>query len=514
MCIRDSIYSIEDLAQLIHDLKNANRASRVSVKLVSEMGVGTIAAGVTTAKADHILISGETGGTGASPLTSIKHAGLPWELGIAETHQTLVLNDLRSRVVLQTDGGLKTGRDVVIAALLGAEEMGFSTAPLITMGCIMMRKCHLNTCPVGIATQDKQLRKKFNGSPDHVVNYLFMVAEEARQLMAQLGFRSINEMVGRVDALEMQKVIDHWKADGIALSSILTPIETPHADVGTYCTQSQDHGLDKVLDMKLLELAKPALEKGEAVEIELPIINTDRTTCTILSNELAKAHGAELLPEDTVKIKFNGSAGQSLGAFLAKGVSIELEGDANDYVGKGLSGGKLTLYPPKVSTFAPEENILVGNVCLYGATGGKAFFRGRAAERFCVRNSGASAVIEGVGDHGCEYMTGGRAVILGPTGRNFAAGMSGGVAYILDPDNAFPANCNMEMVELEKVEDAEDIAELQGLIEEHARRTGSTVASEVLDNWSTTLGQFVKVMPTDYKRVLLESKQAEKELVA
>ena len=478
------------------------------------MGVGTIAAGVTKAKADHILISGETGGTGASPLTSIKHAGLPWELGIAETHQTLVLNDLRSRVVLQTDGGLKTGRDVVIAALLGAEEMGFSTAPLITMGCIMMRKCHLNTCPVGIATQNKELRKKFNGSPDYVVNYLFMVAEEARQLMAQLGFRSINEMVGRVDVLEMQKAIDHWKADGIDLSSILTPIEKPHADVGTYCTQSQDHGLDKVLDMKLLELAKPALEKGEAVEIELPIINTDRTTCTILSNELAKAHGAELLPEDTVKIKFNGSAGQSLGAFLAKGVSIELEGDANDYVGKGLSCGKLTIYPPKVSTFAPEENILVGNVCLYGATRGKAFFRGCAAERFCVRNSGASAVIEGVGDHGCEYMTGGRAVILGPTGRNFAAGMSGGVAYIWDPDNAFPANCNMEMVELEKVEDAEDIAELQGLIEEHAQRTGSTVATEVLDNWSATLGQFVKVMPTDYKRVLLERKQAEKELVA
>ena len=508
------IYSIEDLAQLIHDLKNANRASRVSVKLVSEMGVGTIASGVAKAKADHILISGETGGTGASPLTSIKHAGLPWELGIAETHQTLVLNDLRSRVVLQTDGGLKTGRDVVVAALLGAEEMGFSTAPLITMGCIMMRKCHLNTCPVGVATQNKELRKKFNGSPDYVVNYLFMVAEEARQLMAHLGFRTINEMVGRVDVLEMQKAIDHWKADGIDLSSILTPIEKPHADVGTYCTQTQDHGLDKVLDMKLLELAKPALEKGEEVEIELPIINTDRTVGTILSNELAKAHGAELLPEDTVKIKFNGSAGQSLGAFLAKGVSIELEGDANDYVGKGLSGGKLTIYPPKVSTFAPEENIIVGNVCLYGATRGKAFFRGCAAERFCVRNSGASAVVEGVGDHGCEYMTGGRVVILGSTGRNFAAGMSGGVAYIWDPDNTFPANCNMEMVELEKVEDAEDIVELQDLIEEHARRTGSTVAAEVLDHWSTTLGQFVKVMPTDYKRVLLERKQAEKELVA
>jgi len=508
------IYSIEDLAQLIHDLKNANRASRVSVKLVSEMGVGTVASGVTKAKADHILISGETGGTGASPLTSIKHAGLPWELGIAETHQTLVLNDLRSRVVLQTDGGLKTGRDVVIAALLGAEEMGFSTAPLITMGCIMMRKCHLNTCPVGIATQNKELRKKFNGSPDYVVNYLFMVAEEAREIMAQLGFRTVNEMIGRVDVLEMQKAIDHWKADGIDLSAILTPIQKPHPEVGTYCTQAQDHGLDQVLDMKLLDLAAPALENGEPVNIDLPIVNTDRTVGTILSNELAKAHGAGLLPEDTVKIKFTGSAGQSLGAFLAQGVSIELEGDANDYVGKGLSGGKLTIYPPKVSTFKSEENILVGNVCLYGATGGKAFFRGVAAERFCVRNSGAQAVIEGVGDHGCEYMTGGRAVILGSTGRNFAAGMSGGVAYIWDPNVEFAPKCNMEMVELEKVEEAEDIAELQGLIEEHAERTGSTVAREVLDNWSGTLGQFVKVMPTDYKRVLLERKQAKKELVA
>ena len=508
------IYSIEDLAQLIHDLKNANRAARVSVKLVSEVGVGTIASGVAKAHADHILISGETGGTGASPLTSIKHAGLPWELGIAETHQTLVLNDLRSRVVLQTDGGLKTGRDVVIAALLGAEEMGFSTAPLITMGCIMMRKCHLNTCPVGIATQDPELRKKFTGNPEHVVNYLFMVAEEARQIMATLGFRTIDEMVGRVDALEMQKAIDHWKADGIDLSSILTPIEKPHADVGTYCTQTQDHGLEFALDNELLRLAKGALESGEPVEIDLPIINTNRTVGTILSNEIAKAHGSELLPDDTVKIKFTGSAGQSLGAFLAKGVSIELEGDANDYVGKGLSGGQLTIYPPKVSTFAPEENILVGNVCLYGATGGKAFFRGRAAERFCVRNSGAAAVIEGVGDHGCEYMTGGRAVILGPTGRNFAAGMSGGVAYIWDPDNAFAPNCNMEMVELESVEDAEDIAELQSLIEEHAERTGSTVAVELLDNWSTALGQFVKVMPTDYKRVLAEREKGEQELVA
>jgi glutamate synthase (NADPH) large chain len=508
------IYSIEDLAQLIHDLKNANRAARVSVKLVSEVGVGTIASGVAKAHADHILISGETGGTGASPLTSIKHAGLPWELGIAETHQTLVLNDLRSRVVLQTDGGLKTGRDVVIAALLGAEEMGFSTAPLITMGCIMMRKCHLNTCPVGIATQDPDLRKKFKGDPEHVVNYLFMVAEEARQIMARLGFRTIDEMVGRVDVLEMQKAIDHWKADGIDLSSILMPIEKPHAEVGTYCTQTQDHGLELALDNQLLELAKPAIEKGEVVEIQLPIINTNRTVGTILSNEIAKARGAALLPEDTVRIKFTGSAGQSLGAFLAKGVSIELEGDANDYVGKGLSGGNLTIYPPKVSTFEAENHILVGNVCLYGATSGKAFFRGRAAERFCVRNSGAVAVIEGVGDHGCEYMTGGRTVILGPTGRNFAAGMSGGVAYIWDPAEIFKPNCNMEMVELERVQEMEDIDELRALIEEHARRTGSTVAAAVLDKWGTSLGEFIKVMPTDYKRVLAEQKQRQQELVA
>ena len=508
------IYSIEDLAQLIHDLKNANRHSRVSVKLVSEVGVGTVASGVTKAKADHIVIAGETGGTGASPLTSIKHAGLPWELGVAETHQTLVLNDLRSRVVIQTDGGLKTGRDVVIAALLGAEEMGFATAPLITMGCIMMRKCHLNTCPVGIATQNKELRKKFNGSPDFVVNYLFMVAEEAREIMANLGFRSINEMVGRVDALEMQKAIEHWKADGIDLTSILTPAEKPHPDAGTYCTESQNHGLEDVLDMKLLELARPALEKSEKVNIELPIINTDRTVGTILSNEVAKAHGGDLLPEDTINIKFNGSAGQSLGAFLAKGISIELVGDANDYVGKGLSGGKIAIYPPESSSFLSEDNIIAGNVCLYGATGGKAFFRGHAAERFCVRNSGAHAVIEGVGDHGCEYMTGGRAVILGPTGRNFAAGMSGGVAYIWDPENKFPPNCNMEMVDLEKVSDQDDIEELRALVQDHENNTGSNVANHILNHWNETLKEFVKVMPTDYKRVLEERKQAEKELVA
>ncbi|NOY43702.1 MAG: glutamate synthase subunit alpha [Planctomycetes bacterium] len=501
------IYSIEDLKQLIHDLKNANRSARISVKLVSEVGVGTIAAGVAKGFADHILIAGDGGGTGASPLTSIKHAGLPWELGIAETHQTLVLNDLRSRVVLQTDGGLKTGRDVVIAAFLGAEEFGFSTAPLITMGCIMMRKCHLNTCPVGIATQDPELRKKFKGKPEHVVNYLFMVAEETREIMAELGFRTIDEMVGRVDCLVTDAAIKHWKADGLDLTELLSPIEKPYPDAGTYCTQSQDHGLDISLDItKLLDLAKPALENGESVREELPIINTNRTVGTILSNEIAKRYGAECLPEDTIQFKFNGSAGQSFGAFLAQGVSLELVGDANDYVGKGLSGGRIVIYPPKNSSFVPEENILVGNVCLYGATGGQAFFRGCAAERFAVRNSGAQTVIEGVGDHGCEYMTGGRVVILGPTGRNFAAGMSGGVAYLWDPQEQLRANCNRGMVELEKVEDEDDVAELKQLIELHQNHTESTVAADLLDRWDETLPQFVKVMPTDYKRVLEEQK--------
>ncbi|MEO0531960.1 MAG: glutamate synthase-related protein, partial [Planctomycetota bacterium] len=429
------IYSIEDLAQLIYDLKNANREARVSVKLVSEVGVGTIASGVVKGHADHVLISGDGGGTGASPLTSIKHAGLPWEIGIAETHQTLMANDLRSRVVLQTDGGMKTGRDVVIAAMLGAEEFGFSTAPLITLGCIMMRKCHLNTCPVGIATQDPDLRKMFRGKPEHVVNYLFMVAEEARELMAELGFRTIPEMVGRIDMLDATKAIQHWKADGLDLTELLSPGPRPYKDAGAYCTQGQDHGLEKTLDLRrLVDLAKPALESGKPVSAEVPIVNTDRTVGTILSNEIAKRYGEEGLPEGTIHFKFDGHAGQSFGAFLAHGVTLELEGDANDYVGKGLSGGKIIVYPHKSSTFAAEEQILVGNVCLFGATRGEAFFRGRAAERFCVRNSGARAVVEGVGDHGCEYMTGGRVVILGPTGRNFASGMSGGIAYVWAPD--------------------------------------------------------------------------------
>ena len=501
------IYSIEDLAQLIHDLKNSNPSARVSVKLVSEVGVGTVAAGVSKAHADHIVIAGDTGGTGASPLTSIKHAGLPWELGLAETHQTLVLNDLRSRVVLQTDGQLKTGRDVAIAALLGAEEFGFATAPLITLGCIMMRKCHLNTCPVGIATQDPELRKKFNGKPEHVVNYLFMVAEDCREYMAKLGFRTMNEMIGRVDCLQTDAAIAHWKADGLDLTAILTPALRPHDGVEVICTQAQDHGLELALDHDLIQRAAPALQREEKVRIDLPIINTNRTVGTMLSHEVAKRFGAEMLPDDTIHLRFTGSAGQSLGAFLAKGVTIELEGDANDYVGKGLSGGRIVIYPPKQSTFAAEENFIVGNVVLYGATGGQAYFRGQAAERFCVRNSGALAVVEGVGDHGCEYMTGGRVVILGPTGRNFAAGMSGGAAYIWDPHDRFLRNCNLGMVELEKVVEDEDIDELRRLIESHHEYTRSPVAADLLDRWSETLGQFVKVMPIDYKRVLLEQKK-------
>ncbi|HAD61535.1 MAG TPA: glutamate synthase large subunit, partial [Planctomycetaceae bacterium] len=503
------IYSIEDLAQLIYDLKNANRRARISVKLVSEVGVGTIASGVAKGHADNILISGSEGGTGASPLTSIKHAGLPWELGIAETHQVLVMNDLRSRVRLQTDGQLKTGRDVVIATLLGAEEYGFSTAPLITIGCIMMRKCHLNTCPVGIATQDPELRKKFAGKPEHVVNYLFMVAEEAREIMAELGFRTINEMVGRCDMLEVDREIAHWKAKNIDLTPILTPAEKPHADVKTYCTIDQKHGLEEVRDIELLEKCQSAISDRKPVQVETTIENIDRAFGTILSNEVSRAHGPDGLPDDTIHIKANGSAGQSVGAWSAQGVTIEVEGDANDYAGKGLSGGRLIISPPKNSSFEPRENIIVGNVALYGATSGEAYFRGVAAERFCVRNSGASAVIEGVGDHGCEYMTGGRAVILGPTGRNFAAGMSGGVAYVHDPDGKFLVNCNLDLVELEEVEAEEDVSELKSLIENHRTYTGSDVAAGILDNWDNALPQFVKVMPTDFKRALREIAEEE-----
>jgi len=498
------IYSIEDIAQLIHDLKNANRKARISVKLVSEIGVGTIAAGVTKAKTDHLVIAGHDGGTGASPLTSIKHAGLPWELGLAETHQTLVMNNLRSRVVLQTDGQLKTGRDVAIAALLGAEEFGFATAPLITLGCIMMRKCHLNTCPVGIATQDPELRKKFAGKPEHVVNYLFMVAEEMRQIMAALGVRKVTDMVGRVDLLETDKAITHWKASGLDLSAILAPAKIIFEGTQVYQTIAQDHGLEKALDNQIIELAKDAIETGRKVHINLPVLNINRVVGTMLSNEVAKRWKEEMLPEDTINIKLTGSAGQSLGAWLAKGITIAVEGDANDYVGKGLSGGKIILYPPKNSTFKAEENIIAGNVNLYGATSGEAYIRGIAAERFAVRNSGATAVVEGIGDHGCEYMTGGRVVILGKTGRNFGAGMSGGVAYVWDKDKDLAKQCNTETFELEAVTDAADIAELKALISRHLEYTESTVAAQILADWDTALAQFVKVMPTDYKRVLNE----------
>ena len=508
------IYSIEDLAQLIHDLKNSNPDARVSVKLVSEVGVGTIAAGVVKAHADHILISGDSGGTGASPLTSIKHAGLPWELGIAETHQTLVMNNLRSRVVLQTDGGFKTGRDVIIGALLGAEEMGFSTGPLIALGCIMMRKCHLNTCPVGIATQDRVLRKKFAGEPEHVVNYLFMVAEEARAIMAELGFRTITELIGRTDVLETRAAIDHWKADGLDLAPILTPALKMSEDVDVYCTTKQDHGLELALDNKLIELSRDAIHHGKKLRLELPIVNTNRTVGTMLSHNVVKIWGERSLPVDTIHVKFKGSAGQSFGAFLAKGITLELEGDSNDYVGKGLSGGRLIMYPPRQSTFVAEENVLIGNVALYGATGGRAFFRGVAAERFCVRNSGARAVVEGVGDHACEYMTGGRAVILGSTGRNFAAGMSGGIAYIWDEHGDFESKCNPGTVDLDPVDAEEDAAELRELVELHRKYTGSRPAERVLDAWPDVLSQFVKVMPTDYKRVLADRKKHDEEMEA
>ncbi|MDX1491060.1 MAG: glutamate synthase large subunit [Pseudohongiellaceae bacterium] len=498
------IYSIEDIAQLIHDLKNANRQARISVKLVSEIGVGTVAAGVTKAKTDHLVIAGHDGGTGASPLTSIKHAGLPWELGLAETHQTLVMNNLRSRVVVQTDGQLKTGRDVAIAALLGAEEYGFATAPLITLGCIMMRKCHLNTCPVGIATQDKELRKKFKGKPEHVVNYLFMVAEEMREIMASLGIRKVNDMIGRVDLLETDKAINHWKASGLDLSRILSPAKIIFDGTEVYQTIEQDHGLDKALDNEIIKLARPALESGEKVSFELPIININRVVGTMLSSEVAKRWKEEMLPDDTINVKLKGSAGQSLGAFLAKGITLTVEGDANDYVGKGLSGGKIIIYPPKVSSFKAEENIIAGNVNLYGATSGEAYIRGIAAERFAVRNSGACAVVEGIGDHGCEYMTGGRVVILGKTGRNFGAGMSGGVTYVWDRDKDFIKQCNAETYELEPVVTDTDTQELKTLISNHYKYTDSPVAKEILDNWDIAVKEFVKVMPTDYKRVLAE----------
>jgi len=501
------IYSIEDLAQLIYDLKNANRDARVNVKLVSEAGVGTIAAGVCKGYADVVLIAGHDGGTGASPLSSIKHAGLPWELGWAETHQTLVRNRLRSRIVVQADGQMKTPRDLAIATLLGAEEWGVATAALVVEGCIMMRKCHLNTCPVGVATQDKELRSRFNGKVDHVVNFFTMLTEGLREIMAELGFRSIDEMVGQSQCLNVREGIDHWKLKNIDLTPILHK-EVLHETETLYCSVEQKHLINDIVDRQLIVDAAAALEKGEAVKIEKDVINTDRSVGTMISNEVSKRFGAEGLPAASIDVKFNGSAGQSFGAFAAKGLRFELEGDANDYFGKGLSGADLVVYPPKVSPFKPRENILIGNVAFFGATAGKAFIRGIAGERFCVRNSGVTAIVEGVGDHGCEYMTGGRAVVLGPTGRNFAAGMSGGVAYVYDAEANFAANCNMEMVQLESLEDSEEIAELKALIEEHQQATGSDVAQELLGDWASAVGKFVKVMPVDYKRMQTYMKDA------
>ncbi len=515
------IYSIEDLAQLIHDLKNANPGASISVKLVSEVGVGTVAAGVSKAKADHVVIAGHDGGTGASPQSSIKHAGSPWELGLAETQQTLVLNQLRSRIRVQVDGQMKTGRDVVIGALLGADEFGFATAPLVVEGCIMMRKCHLNTCPVGVATQDPELRKRFTGQPEHVVNYFFFVAEEVRQIMAELGIRRFEDLIGRVDLLDMRAGIEHWKAKGLDFSRIFFQPQVP-ATVGRKHTETQDHALDKALDNQLVSLAKSALEKGEAVRIQRPIKNINRTVGTMLSGEVAKRYGHAGLPDDTIHIRLDGTAGQSFGAFVAKGVTLELVGEGNDYVGKGQSGGRIIIRPNDDFTCAPADNIICGNTVMYGATEGESFFNGVAGERFCVRNSGATAVVEGVGDHGCEYMTGGTVAVLGMTGRNFAAGMSGGIAYVYDADNSFADRCNLTQVSLERVLPAAeqptdeplhrgltDEAQLKALLEKHVALTGSPLAKSLLADWEASRARFVKVYPNEYRRALKELAAAE-----
>ena len=505
------IYSIEDLAQLIHDLKNVNHFARINVKLVSEFGVGTVAAGVAKGKADVVLISGHDGGTGASPQTSIKYAGLPWELGLAETHQTLVLNKLRSRIVVEADGQLKTGRDVIIAALLGAEEFGFATTALVAMGCIMMRVCHLDTCPVGVATQNPELRKKFTGTPDSIVNFLRFVAQDMREIMASMGFRSIDEMVGRTDRLETNKAISHWKAEGIDLTPILHQPEVG-PEVGRRCTEKQDHGLDQSFDRTtLFDICKPALEHGEKVTASLPIKNTFRVIGTQIGSEITRRFGSDGLPEDTVHLKFTGVAGQSFGAFAPSGMRLEVEGDANDYFGKGLSGGRLAVYPPGNSSFKASENVILGNVAFYGATSGEAYICGKAGERFCVRNSGVRTVVEGVGDHGCEYMTGGRVVVLGPTGRNFAAGMSGGVAYVLDVSEGFLQNCNQEMVDVEKLQIEEDIAEVRDLISSHVSFTNSELGKSILNKWEAFESSFVKVMPRDYRKVLSALKRVEEQ---
>jgi glutamate synthase (NADPH/NADH) large chain len=504
------IYSIEDLAQLVYDLKNANPAARIHVKLVAEVGVGTVAAGVSKAHADVVLISGHDGGTGASPLTAIKHSGIPWELGLAETQQVLMLNRLRDRIVVQVDGQLRTGRDVVIAALLGAEEFGFATAALVVSGCIMMRVCHLNTCPVGIATQDPELRKKFTGRPEFVENYFRFVAEDVRELMAQLGFRTVAEMVGRADRLEMRAALAHWKAKGVDLARIL---HQPEADerAARHCVRAQEHGLEHALDVEIIERASSALNGGAAVEIDLPIRNVHRTVGTQLGSEITRRYGGQGLPDDTIRVRFTGSAGQSFGAFLPRGATLALEGDANDFWGKGLSGGKLIVYPPRKSLFASHENVIIGNVSLYGATSGEAYVRGVAGERFAVRNSGASAVVEGVGDHACEYMTGGRVVVIGRTGRNFAAGMSGGIAYVLDADGEFRKRCNREMVELEPLESAEDVEVVRTLLRRHVRYTNSGRAVRLLADWLEESARFLKIIPRDYKRVLVAEAKARQE---
>jgi glutamate synthase (NADPH/NADH) large chain len=494
------IYSIEDLKQLIHDLKNSNPVARVHVKLVSEVGVGTVAAGVSKAKADVVLISGHDGGTGASPLTSLKHAGAPWELGLAETQQTLMLNGLRDRIVVQADGQMKTGRDVVIAALLGAEEFGFATAPLVVSGCIMMRVCHLDTCPVGVATQNPELRKRFSGKPEFVVNFFEYIAEEVREYLAALGFRSVAEAVGHVEMIDAVEAVDHWKAQGLDISPLLAVPQNPYAQ-DQRNTKTQDHGLDEALDMRLIAECAPAIEDGIPVEISVPIRNVNRTVGTMLGSEVTKKWGGAGLPDGTVKIHFTGSAGQSFGAFVPKGVEMRLEGDTNDYLGKGLSGGRLIVYPSTKAKFVAEDNVIAGNVIAYGATAGEIYLRGVVGERFCVRNSGATAVVEGVGDHGCEYMTGGRVVVLGATGRNFAAGMSGGIAYVYDHDGDFASRVNYEMVEIETL-DEDDVEWLKSTLTKHRDLTGSAVAEKILNGWNVEVSKIRKVMPKDYRKVL------------
>jgi glutamate synthase (NADPH/NADH) large chain len=503
------IYSIEDIAQLIHDLKSSNPSARVHVKLVAEVGVGTVAAGVAKAHSDVVLISGHDGGTGAAPLTSLKHAGIPWEVGLAETQQTLLVNGLRDRIVVQVDGQLKTGRDVLIGALLGAEEYGFASAPLVVSGCIMMRVCHLDTCPVGIATQTPALRAKFNGKPEFVETFFEYVAEEVRELLASLGLRSLDEAIGRVDLLDIDDAVEHWKARGLDLSTVLARPDVPE-EVGRRQSVLQDHGLEKALDHQFLDECTPALDDCTPVSVELPINNVDRTVGTLLGSEISRRYGGAGLPDDTISLTFHGSAGQSFGAFVPRGVTMRLHGDANDYFGKGLSGGRLVVRPPAGSPFAAEEQIIAGNVILYGATGGEVFIRGQVGERFGVRNSGATAVVEGVGDHGCEYMTGGLVVVLGPTGRNFAAGMSGGIAYVYDPARTFGQRVNLEMVDVEPL-DRDDSAEVRSLVERHGLETDSPVAARLLEHWDLEVREFVKVFPRDYRRILEATRLAEAE---